>query len=534
MTTDRLIMSLQRENRQFKQLLNIQRRLGKPRELTGLLPLIIREISALLDAERTTIFLVDLAGMELQALFAEGAEKNDLIIKLKMGIVGWAVLTRRKLSLANAADHPYFNPEIDQIHGFKTESIMVAPVIDTDGEVLGAMELLNKETGVFSDQDMEILRRASTGLVAGAAVLTDAAAAAALIKHLTTATACERGSVFRLDRATGQLVSVYAQGISGDNISLSLNLGVAGLVAVTGKMINITDTAQDQRFDCSTDRRTGYATRNILGLPILDHRQEILGVIEVINKHSGGFDEQDVQIMDGLSSIVSIAINNALLLTEQEKQFRSIVEVMAASIDAKDKLTAGHSAQVTRYAVGIARELGFEGEDLEVISLAGLLHDYGKLGIDDQILKKPGRLTAAEYAQIKRHVTLTRSILGKMRFARKYRNVPTIAAAHHEYLDGSGYDSGMTGREIPFMAKIITVADVFDALTSDRQYHQAMPVEAALTQMEKAAGHKYEPKIITALKGYLARTTPRPIPAASPSADSEKNADLKTNELEDS
>jgi HD-GYP domain-containing protein (c-di-GMP phosphodiesterase class II) len=508
MTNEQLIQNLEKENRQFNKLLSIQRRLGKTQELAGLLPLVVREISELLDAERTTIFLVDWEHMELQALFAEGAEKSDLVIRLKMGIVGWAVLSRREVSIANASDHPYFNPEIDQIHGFKTESIMVAPIITADGEVLGAVELLNKETGVFTDPDLALLRRESAGLSTGAAVLHDAGAAASLINRLTAATACERGSVFRLDRETGQLVSVYAQGLSGDNIRLSLNLGVAGLVAVTGTMLNIADTAQDQRFDCSIDRRTGYATKNILGLPIRNHHREVLGVIEVINKHGGGFDSHDVRIMDGLGSIVSIAINNALMLAEQEKQFRSIVEVMAASIDAKDTLTAGHSARVTQYAVGIARELGFEGSDLEVVSLAGLLHDYGKLGIDDQILKKPGRLTADEYTRIQQHVTLTRSILGKMRFARKYRNVPMVAAAHHEYLDGSGYDSGMTGREIPFMAKIITVADVFEALTSDRHYRKAMPVEMALAQLEQEAGTKFEPKIIAALKSYLGKSVP--------------------------
>lgn len=505
MTSDPILRTLEKENRQFKKLLNIQGRLGKAQELAELLPLVVGEISELLDAERTTIFLVDWEHMELQALCAEGADKSDLIIRLKMGIVGWAVLSRREVSIANASDHPYFNPEIDQIHGFKTESIMVAPVINEHGEVLGAVELLNKETGVFTETDLGTLRRESVGLAAEALILHDQTAAAALISRLTSATACERGSVFRLDRDTGQLVSVYAQGLSGDNIRLSLNLGVAGLVAVTGTMINIVDTAQDRRFDCTIDLRTGYATRNILGLPIRNHQGEILGVIEVINKHGGGFDEQDVRIMDGLTSIVSIAINNALMLAEHEKQFRSLVEVMAASIDAKDTLTAGHSAQVTRYAVGIAKELGFEDGDLDVISLAGLLHDYGKIGIDDQILKKPGRLTPDEYEQIKQHVTLTRSILSKMRFARKYRNVPLVAAAHHERLDGSGYDSGMTAKEIPFMAKIITVADVFDALTSDRHYRKAMPVKKALAQLEKEAGSKFEPKIIAALKSYLGK-----------------------------
>jgi len=511
MTTDQRFAEMEKENRQFKKLLAIQDKLGKAHGVSGLLPLVIHEISELLDAERTTIFLVDWEHMELQALCAEGVEREKLVIKLKMGIVGWSVLSRKAVSIASASDHPYFNPEIDQIHGFNTESIMVAPIIDANGEVVGAVELLNKATGVFSDADLESLRREVSQLeLSDAPAHLNPAAAADLISRLTHATNCERGSLFRLDRGSGQLLSVYAQGLDNTNINLSLNLGVAGLVAATGELLNIPDTTSDRRFDSTTDLRTGYATRNILGLPIRNHRQEVIGAIEIINKRGGGFDAQDISIMDGLASIVSIAINNALTLAEQEKQFQSLVEVMAASIDAKDPLTAGHSAQVSKYAVGIGRELGFDGSDLEVIRLAGLLHDYGKLGIDDQILKKPGRLTAAEYTQIQQHVTLTRSILSKMHFARKYRNVPLVAAAHHEYLDGSGYDSGMTAKEIPFMAKIITVADVFEALTSNRHYRQAMPLLEAFALLEKEAGRKFEPKIIQALKDHLARLASQP------------------------
>jgi len=514
MNTDQRLSHLAKENRQFKKLLAIQGKLGKAQGVSGLLPLVIQEISELLDAERTTIFLVDWERMELQALFAEGVDRSELLIKLRMGIVGWSVLSRSEVSITNASDHPYFNPEIDQIHGFNTESIMVAPIFDPKGEVLGAVELLNKETGVFNDGDMAKLRGEVAKLGRfDAPCFSEPKTAADLINRLIAATNCERGSVFRIDRAAGQLLSVYAQGLDNTNISLSLNLGVAGLVATTGELINIPDTTCDPRFDYSIDRRTGYATRNILGLPIRNHRHEVIGVIEVINKRGGGFDEQDITIMDGLASIVSIAINNALMLAEQEKQFQSLVEVMAASIDAKDPLTAGHSAQVSKYAVGIGKELGFEGSDLEVIGLAGLLHDYGKLGIDDQILKKPGRLTAEEYAQIQQHVTLTRSILGKMHFARKYRNVPMVAAAHHECLDGSGYDSGMTAKEIPFMAKIITVSDVFEALTSNRHYRKAMPPADALAFLEKGAGRKFEPKIIQALKNHLASPD---FPSASP------------------
>jgi HD-GYP domain-containing protein (c-di-GMP phosphodiesterase class II) len=149
-----------------------------------------------------------------------------------------------------------------------------------------------------------------------------------------------------------------------------------------------------------------------------------------------------------------------------------------------------------------------------VIRTAGLLHDYRKLGIDDHILKKPGKLNDEEYRVIQKHVTITRNILEKMNFARKYRNVPAIAASHHEYIDGSGYDCGLQAHEIPFMAKIITVADVFEALIADRHYRPAMPSEEAITVMQEGVvTGKFDGKIVNALITYLEKK--RLIPPAA-------------------
>jgi HD-GYP domain-containing protein (c-di-GMP phosphodiesterase class II) len=279
------------------------------------------------------------------------------------------------------------------------------------------------------------------------------------------------------------------------------------LVAVSGQVLNIKDAVKDERFDSGIDKKTGYKTETILALPIIDHSGETIGVIEVINKQNGTFTDADIDILKGLSSIVAIAIVNAMMFAEQEKQFQSILEVMAASIDAKDTLTAGHSIDVTRFEVGIAKELGFNHSEVDVVRTAGVLHDYGKLGIDDHILKKTGKLNEEEYKHITKHVTITRNILEKMCFARKYRNVPIIAACHHERLDGSGY-SGLKSKEIPFMSKIITVADVFEALTADRHYRSAMPKEKALAILRKGIdGGKFDGNIVDALVNYLDKTS---------------------------
>jgi len=191
-----------------------------------------------------------------------------------------------------------------------------------------------------------------------------------------------------------------------------------------------------------------------------------------------------------------------MLIDEHEQQFKSILEVLAASIDAKDPLTAGHSLNVTKYAAGIARELGFGEAEIEVLTVAALLHDYGKLGTSDDILKKPGKLTPDEYEHIQGHVVNTRHILNKMFLMRKYRDVPLIASSHHERLDGSGYADGREAHQIPFMAKIIAVADVFEALTSKRYYHEARSPEAAFDILNKEAGTKLDENIIQSLKQY--------------------------------
>ena len=502
------LQALEKQNQKFKILQEIQWKIGSERDIDKLLPLIISEISKLIEADRTSIFLVDWDTLDLKAKFAEGVADGEISIKLRMGIVGWAVLSRQVVNIANAHEHPYFNPEIDQVLNYKTESILVAPIKDKSGQVIGALELLNKDTGCFSDADMALIREQANivGQTDKDTPFADMGISEAklLVQKLMDQTSSERGSIFIIDQNTGHLYSLYAHGLEKPNIHLNLKLGIAGLVAVSGQILNIKDAASDDRFDSSVDKKTGYRTRTILALPLIDQNGENIGVLEVINKNKGVFNRADIDILKGLSSIVAIAISNAMMFDEQEKQFHSFLEVMAASIDAKDNYTAGHSINVTRFAMGIATELGFNDSEIGVIRTAGLLHDYGKLGIDDRILKKPGKLNEEEYRIIQKHVTITRNILEKMNFARKYRNVPAIAASHHEYIDGSGYDCGLQFNEIPFMSKIITVADVFEALTADRHYRPAMPREKAIAILQEGVVNgKYDGNIVTALTSYL-------------------------------
>ena len=441
--------------------------------------------------------------MELWAKFAEGLEAGKISIKMRMGIVGVSVLTKQIINVANAYEDPRFNAKIDEITGFKTQSILAVPIFGEDNEVVGALELLNKKAGLFTKEDEQLVRKRISNLRKEDFILQlDNRQAETFVCEIRELTQCLRGSLFLVNKQKGELFTIVSDGLGGKDIRLSMNLGIAGLVAMTGKALNIPDAYEDSRFDMSTDQKTGYRTRCILCVPVKNKYGDVLGVIQAINKKNGIFTDTDAEYLKALSSGIAISLENAMLFQEQDRQFKSILEVMAASIDAKDPMTAGHSKKVTQYAVGIANELGFGEIEQDILSVAALLHDYGKLGIDDYILKKQGRLTEEEYENIKQHVFITQDILNKMHFSRQYRNVPMIAASHHERLDGSGYLAGLKSEEIPFMTKIIAVADVFEALISQRHYRDALPAKDAFAILEKESGTMYDESVVAALKKY--------------------------------
>lgn len=508
------------ENKKLRQFLDIQRQFSTERDLDRLLPMIMSQISTFLDAERCSLFLMDWEQMTLWARYAEDLEVDDIQIELKMGLVGYCVLTRKTINIANAYEDPRFNPATDAVTGQRTETMLVAPLFDATGNVYGAVQLINKVGGVFSKEDEEILAEALSN-TAVSKEETDRDVAGALIRGLLERTECERGSFFILEPQQGQLVSLFSSGLEKKDIRLNLRLGVAGVVAATGKGLNIPDAYKDTRFDKSTDKRTGYQTRCLLALPIHDQQGELLGVVEVVNKKGQVFGGKDANMLASLCSFFSVSLENAMLFAEMDLQFRSILEVMAASIDAKDPLTVGHSLGVARYAVAIAKELGYDEKDTDVLRIAALLHDYGKLGVDDQVLKKQGRLDDDEYVHVKQHVAITRRILDKMHLTRRYRMVPQIAAAHHETLDGKGYDQGLTGDQIPFMSKILAVADVFEALTADRHYRESMTLEEAFSILEDAVDTKYDANVVAALRRYWQKDATPPAVSQAPAEEPE-------------
>jgi len=246
----------------------------------------------------------------------------------------------------------------------------------------------------------------------------------------------------------------------------------------------------------------GLGTQSFICCPIV-HDEESIGILAVDNlKSKRLLVQSDISLLQGFAPVIGVSIRNAALLDTTLRQFNSIVQVMAASIDARDSLTAGHSERVTLFCMGVCRKLGLSEEFQEMVRIAALLHDYGKLAVPDRILKKPGRLTDAEYALVKDHPEKTREILEKIHFEGIFRGVPEVAASHHEKLDGSGYPRGLKGKDIPLGARIIGVADFFEAITSERHYRDPMPQDEAIDLLRNESGIHFDPGIVDAFLSY--------------------------------
>lgn len=242
--------------------------------------------------------------------------------------------------------------------------------------------------------------------------------------------------------------------------------------------------------------------RSFICCPIICEGQSI-GLLAVDNlKSKRPLQQSDVSLLMGIAPMLGISIRNADLLQTKERQFHSTLEVLAATIDARDPLTAGHSKQVTEYAVGICETLKVSAEETERIRVASLLHDYGKIGVPDAILKKEGRLTEEEYDIVKTHTRKTQTILEGINFEGIYHNIPAIAGAHHENIDGSGYPRGLKGDDIPLGALIIAVADFFEAITSKRHYREPMPTQIAYQLLRQHSGTRFDSQIVEAFIRY--------------------------------
>ena len=315
----------------------------------------------------------------------------------------------------------------------------------------------------------------------------------------------DRCTVFLLDRSSNELVSKIALGMGTQELRFPADKGLAGYVAQSGEIINIKDAYSDARFNQDIDRETGYKTRTILCMPIWNMKHEILGVFQVLNKQNGTFSKEDEDVLIAIGSSAGIAIENAKLfesqqfmINQQKELFKSFIDTLAASIDARDKITAGHSNRVKMYSELICDVMDTDEKTKANIIHAAVLHDIGKIGIRDAVLQKNGKLTDDEYKHIQEHVKITYDILNRVYISDEFKEVAEIASSHHEKYDGTGYFRKLKGEEIPFGGRVLAVSDVFDAITSKRHYRDKMPIKNALEIIKSGAWQHFDGNIVEA------------------------------------
>jgi putative nucleotidyltransferase with HDIG domain len=223
-------------------------------------------------------------------------------------------------------------------------------------------------------------------------------------------------------------------------------------------------------------------------------RDNFVGLINIGEKESKGpFNQMDLRLLTTLGDYVAVALENAKLYEGLLKSYLSAVSALAEAIETKDPYTRGHSERVSKYATVIAKAMNLPESEIEGIRVAGILHDIGKIGLQEGILLKFAPLTDAEFGVIKEHPVVSAKIIEKAEFP---WDIKPLARHHHERYDGGGYPNGLKGEDIPLGARILAVADTYEALLADRPYRRGFPKENALEVIKEAAGPQLDPAIV--------------------------------------
>lgn len=238
------------------------------------------------------------------------------------------------------------------------------------------------------------------------------------------------------------------------------------------------------------------ADRHVAIFPIRRGQTQLGRLIAIRWRDQGEFGDAEVNLIRSILSVLSLHLMNQRQYEEMQSMLEGTVRSLASTIDAKDAYTHGHSSRVADLAVKLAIGLDMDDQTADSMHLAGILHDIGKIGIDDSVLKKPGKLTADEFDQIKKHPVLGYEILKDMR---PFRHILPAVLHHHEAWDGSGYPDGLSGNAIPREAQILAVADAFDAMTSDRHYRSGLPIEKVREIFLQGRGQQWAPDVVDAL-----------------------------------
>jgi HD domain/GAF domain len=321
--------------------------------------------------------------------------------------------------------------------------------------------------------------------------------------------AIRRGAVAEYDRQRDLLRFVAARGV-GQIADLPLDRDRARELAALGPGLTL-DDAGSRAARLLDEHKEAFAGVEIELLVPLVVRERLIGVVLLGEKASGErFTEADLEVVSALCRHLGVGVHSHRLLeavkskAEENQQlydglrkiYKETVHAFAAAIDIKDRYTQGHSVRVGKYSEVIAREMGWSDDAVEGITIAGYLHDIGKLIVDLSVINSPERFSAKDSQEMSKHPAAGYEILARINHP--YAEIPLMARYHHERIDGRGYPDGLKGDQIPTGAKIVTLADSFDAMTTDRPYRKKLPLEDVFQDFRVNTGTQFDPEVVCA------------------------------------
>ncbi len=327
------------------------------------------------------------------------------------------------------------------------------------------------------------------------------------VLNLIVRSICEmmeaKGCALRLLNEDSTMLELHAAyGLSSRYLE---NSNVSALNSTEGRVVNsrqiaaVPDlSAGDYENKASADAED---IKSLLCVPLMA-KNRVTGVLTVFFRTKRNFTDNDKKIILIYASQTAIAIENARLFASGNEMYLNVMKSFADALDAKDNYTRGHSEDVTGYAMEIAKEMNLPESEVELLRFSAILHDIGKIGIDDKILKKDDILTPGEYEKIKNHPYIASRILENIK---EFRQVSEIIVHHHERFDGSGYPGKLKQKEIPALSRIITVVDAYEAMTSDRPYRKKMSLEAARMELVRCKETQFDPEIVDVFTRVLAK-----------------------------
>lgn len=516
-------------SRRLEELMGFQQIAGKmalSMNTTEILGLAVNIINETIEAEIGMIFLWDEDRSEYVVKVGHGKKRiseglfKTLRFKMGDGIIGWVGEKGQGVILDDVRKDPRFRPMGD----LYIQNLIAIPIIK-DKKTIGVMNFMNKlPSGVFSSEDERMVSIIANQIVI---VLSNAEAFDGIKRRalqLSTVQAVNKmiGSVFGVEDILPQIVELTAKVLRVKKASLSLidadgnikleasygltymeqereeklasGQGIAGRVIQTQQPLMINNLPEDTTL--TEDEKNIYIEKSYLSVP-LAMRKKTVGALNVCSKlNETLFNEQDIEVLSTISEQSSIIIEYAKLYQDVQKHSMETLRALSLIIETRDPFTKGHSDAVAKYAVEIGKELNLSKEDIKTLETAALLHDIGKIGVKEGILLKTEKeLNIEEHREIRNHPFLGTQMLKPLEFLKE---VMPIIYHHHERYDGNGYLDGLAGEKIPLLARILRVADTFDAMTSSRSFRESRTDEEAVEELRDQSGKEFDPKVVNA------------------------------------